>query len=288
VTVTVEGKAGRLVINGPGVPVAEQLKVDFSGSLTLGSAQNAGKVTIWNLTKSHRGGLGEEFDKLTLEIGYEQGQPGILIKGDIRDVTHALDGADVSSEIDVGDGDEAIQKGLVSKTFPAGSKPKDVISHIISTMPGVSAGAMVGLDALPPYKRAVALFGFCKRELDTIGREHGVYWSIQNGKVEAIKNDRYIDDVVVLSKQTGLIGVPEVTDKGIKARCLITPRIRPNRLVDVRSQFLDEASGRGKQGSDQGGGLFRVATVAFSGTSRGPEFYLDIEGNRVQGGKVTK
>lgn len=280
VKVTVEGKGGTLVV--------ENLKIDFSGQMTIGSAQNSGTVTIYNLAKENRGKLGEEFDKLTLECGYESGQSGILIKGEIRDVTHKLDGADISSEIEIGDGDEGVNKGIASKTFPAGTKPKDVVKYLVSQMPGTKQGTIKGMDDLPPYKRPVAVYGYASRELDTVGREHKAYWSIQNGTAEMVKADAYIDDVTVLSRETGLIGTPEVTDKGIKVRCLINPKIKPNRAIDVRSAFLDESSGRGKEASDQGGGLFRVATIAFTGTNRGGDFYFDIEGNRIQGGKVVK
>ncbi|TQI72895.1 hypothetical protein FHT98_0615 [Bosea sp. AK1] len=288
VEVTIEGKAGALVINGPDVALTEQLKVDFSGKLTIGSSQNTGTVTIWNLTRSNRAKLGEEFDQLTLKVKYEKGESGILIKGSIRDVTNKLDGADVSSEIEIGDGDEAVNKSGVSKSFPAGTKPKEVASYIVGQMAKVTPGPMVGIDDLPAYTKPIAVFGYAKRELDTLGREHGFYWSIQSGTAEIVKADRFIDDVTILSKATGLLNTPEETDKGIKVRCLINPRIKPNRVIDVRSDFQDEGSGRDKTKSDQGGGLFRVATIDFSGSNRAQEFYFDIEANRIQGNKVVK
>lgn len=280
VKVTVSGKSGSLVI--------ENLKIDFSGKLSIGSAQNTGSVTIWNLSVANRGKLGEEYDELTLEVGYEGGQSGILLKGEIRDVTHSQEGADVGSEIEIGDGDSAVNKGIASKTFPAGTKPAEIVKYLASRMPKVKLGATVGIDDLPPYKQSVVVFGFAKRELDTIGREHKAYWSIQNGTVEMVKADRFINDVTVLSRATGLIGTPELTDKGVKVKCLINPKIKPNRVIDVRSAFLDQNSGASKEGSDQGGGLFRVATVSFNGSNRAQEFYFDIEGSRIQQGKVVK
>lgn len=124
IRVTLEGKAGKLVI--------ENLTINFEVECTSGSSQNKGKVTLWNLSKAHRGQLGEEYDSVTVEAGYENGPFGIILKGDIRDVENKLDdgSADVSSIIEVGDGDKAVNKGSASKTFPKGTKPKEIAEHL--------------------------------------------------------------------------------------------------------------------------------------------------------------
>jgi hypothetical protein len=284
VKVTLSGKGGSLVINGDD-RITEHLKVDFSGKMGIGSSQNSGTVTIWNLSRGNRGKLGEEFDNLRLEVGYLGQPPSLLLAGDIRDVTHRLEGADCASEAEIGDGDKGVNTGGVSKTFPAGTKPKEIIEYLQKQLPGVQPGRIVGMDDAPAYKRPVTVYGTTKREMDKIGRDQGAYWSIQRGNAEVVKADAYIDETEIISRETGMIGSPNVTDKGVKVRCLINPRIAPNRVIDVRSAFLDENAG-GK--TDQGGGLFRVANVSFSGTNRGQDFYLDIEGNRIQGGKVVK
>lgn len=280
VEVTVSGKAGSITIR--------DLKIEFSVSKSIGSKQNTATISIWNLTKSHRRQLGEEFDKIELKAGYVEGTVSTIFKGSIRDVTHTKETADVKSEMECGDGDEGIGKGAVSKTFPAGTKPKAIIEHIVGEMPDTTKGEMKGIDELPAYKRPVSVYGWGFRELDKLGREHGFYWSIQNGEFQAVKNDKTLQGTTVVSKETGMIGIPEVTDKGCKVKALLNPNIAPGRMIDVRSDFLDEASGKDKRKSDDGGGIFRVADVTFSGTNRGEDFYVEAEGNRVEAGKVVK
>lgn len=281
VEVTVSGKAGTLTVR--------DLKIDFSVSKGIGSKQNTATIAVWNLTKSHRKQLGEEFDKVELKVGYRAGgELSTIFKGNIRDVTHTKETADVKSEMECGDGDESINKGAVSKTFPAGTKPKAIVDHIIGEMPGATKGEMKGIDDLPAYKRPVTIYGWGFRELDKLGREHGFYWSIQNGEVEAVKNDKSLSGTTVISKETGMVGIPEITDKGVKVKALLNPNVAPGRVIDVRSDFLDEESGRDKRKSDEGGGLFRVSEVTFSGTTRGEEFYVEAEGSRVEGDKVVR
>lgn len=284
VRVTLSGKGGSLSV--------ENLKLEFSVKKSLGSKQNEATISIWNLTPSHRAQLGEEFDKIELEAGYEEAGASIIFKGNIREAKHTLEGggggADVKSEIECGDGDKGVNKGAISKTFPKGTKPKKMIEALVKEMPDVELGEMKGIDDLPASKRPTSLFGWSFRRLDDLGRAHAFYWSIQNGRFEAMKNDAHLSETIRLSKDTGLVGSVEITDKGIKCKALLNPRVAPGRVVDVQSGFLDEGSGRGKQPSDRGGGLFRVATCTFSGGNRQEEFYVDLEANRVQGGKVVK
>jgi ethanolamine utilization microcompartment shell protein EutS len=280
VEVTISGKAGTLTVR--------DLTITFSVSKSIGSKQNTATISIMNLTKSHRRQIGEEFDKIELKAGYEGGPLSTIFKGDIEDVEHTKDTADVKSEMTCGDGNEGVQKGAVSKTFPAGTKPKAIIEYLQSEMPGTTKGEMKGIDDLPAYKRPVSLYGWAAREMDKLGREHGFYWSIQNGEVEAVKNDQVLSRTTVVSKETGMIGIPTVTDKGVRIKALLNSEIAPGRTIDVRSDFLDEASGKDKRKSDDGGGLFRVSEVTFSGTNRGEEFYVEAEGNRIEGSKVVK
>lgn len=280
VRATISGAGGELVV--------EDLRIDFEATRTIGSKQNTGTVTIWNLSVANRGKLGEEFDKVKLEAGYAEAQVGVIFSGSIRSVKTSRQGADTASEIECGDGDEGVNKGAVSRTFPAGTKPREIIDYLRSEMPGVDQGTMVGIDDLPPVSRPYTVYGWAARELDTLGRTYGFYWSLQNGQLEVVRHDMAINDVTLISTETGMIGTPEVTDKGIRVQCLLDPAIAPNRVIDVRSNFLDASSGRDKRASDQGGGLFRVSSVTFTGSNRDTQFYCDIEANRIQGGRVVR
>ena len=280
VELTVSGKAGTLTIR--------DLKIDFSITKTIGSKNNSATISVMNLTKSHRRQLGEEFDKIELKAGYKRGPVSTIFKGTIEDVEHSKEGADVKSEMTCGDGNEATQKGAVSRTFPAGTKPKEIMEYVIGEMPGVTKGEFKGVDDLPAYKRPVTVYGWAASELDKIGREHKLYWSIQSGEVQAVRNDEVLPGTTVISSETGMIGIPTVTDKGVRVKALLNPNIAPGRQIDVRSDFLDEESGRDKRATDDGGGLFRVSEVTFSGSNLGEEFYVEAEASRVEGGKAVK
>ena len=292
--VKLEGSGGSLTVGTPeggsdASTFEDVLTIEFDITKTIGSKQNTGSVVLYNLTRSHRAKLGKELDKITVEAGYKGGLVGIIGKGDIRDVKHERDNADIKSTIEWGDGDKGLRTGVVSKTFPSGTKPKAIVDYLAKALPGVDQGEVKGLDDLPAYKRPVTVYGFAHRELDEQGRTHRFHHSVQNGKFEAVKDDKVLGEIIVLSQQTGLLGIPEVTDKGLKCTSLMNARIAPNRAIDVHSQFLDEQSGRDKKDSDQGGGVFRVSTATFSGGNRKTEFEVAIEATRADAkGNVKK
>lgn len=280
VRMTFEGKGGKLTV--------EELSMEFSISKTIGSKQNTATLSIFNLSPSQRKQLGDEFDKVTVEAGHRKSTVGVILKADVSDVTNVQDGADIRSDVECGDGDKAIQKGGVSKTFPKGTKPKAIVEHLAKSLPDVAMGEIKGLDDLPATTRPYSVFGHSWRELDTLGRAHGFYWSIQNGEFQALKADQAMGEVAVLSRESGLIGAPSLTDKGVKLTAILRPEFAPGKVIRVRSAFLDEESARAKRDSDEGGGLYRIASVEFRGGNRQNDFYAEIEANRVEGDKVTK
>lgn len=289
IRVTVEGDGGSATFIGDQSP-EPGLSISGTCTQTIGSKQNAGTVTIKNLSQARRNMLGNEYDKVTVEFGWKGMAPWVLFSGDIRDVSHTKTSPEIETAIEVGDGDKAIGKGKASKTFPAGTKPKDIVEYLRKQMPGIAKGEIKGLDDLPATKRPTTVYGYAYRELDTIGRQHGFYWSLQNGKMQAVKADEHLGGSTIISQETGLLGSVTPTDKGVKFTCLIQPGIEPGRMVDVRSAFLDTGTGKGKdkRTTDAGGGLFRVASVAYTIASRDDECTAEVEANRIQNGKVVK
>lgn len=270
VKATFSGDGGDLVV--------ERLRIAFSVSKSLSGTPNTAQISIWNLSKGNRLKIKKEFDKVRLEAGHESaGNRGIIFAGNIRDVTHRREGVDIVTTVECGDGDKGIRTGTISKTFPKGTTPKAMVDELLQNMPDVDRGVIQGLDDIPPYPRAVTMYGAVARELDKIGRTHKLYWSVQDGALEVVPGNGFIDDVVVISKQSGMLNVPEITDNGIKVECLLNPQIRIGRVIEVRSETLEMNEGEGR---------FRVSSLEFSGDTHGNTYSALIHGERIDGGKV--
>jgi len=275
--------SGGLTLNPGGIALHE-IKIDFQITKGISSKSNTARISIWNLTESHRNSMGKEFDKITLKAGYippgDSGNVGVIFKGDVRDVEHQRDGADIVTIISCGDGQKALLRSNISKTFPKGTPTKDVVEELYKQMEkeGIDRGEWKFPENMPKEtKRPYSMCGSCRRELDTLGRSNKFYWSLQNETLEIVPGDSYIGGVVLLTPETGMIGTPAITDNGVRVSALLNPEIRPNRRIQIKSQTLE---------MNAADGMYRVSEVTYSGDNRDGDFQVDITAEAIKGGKV--
>ncbi|MCZ7488169.1 phage protein [Rhizobium rhizogenes] len=275
---------GGYVVN-PGNSTVDQIKIAFQITKGISSSANSADITLFNLAESTRNSIGRELDTITLEAGYippgESGNVGVIFKGAVRDVEHRRDGPNILTIISCGDGDKALRRATISKSFPAGTPVKDVVDEIAKEMEkqGVSRGEFKYPEDLESktFKRPYAACGSCSREMDTIGRGNGFYWSIQNETIEIIPGNGYVGSVTLITPETGMTGTPAITDNGVRVSALLNPEIRPNRRVQLKSQTLE-------MNADDG--IYRVSTVTYSGDNHNGDFKVDITAEAIKGGKV--
>jgi len=258
--------------------VVRELRISFTVSKSLSGSPNTAEIKVWNLSKENRYKIKREFDRVTLEAGHvAAGNRGIIFDGFVRDVTHQRESTDIVTTIEAGDGDKGYRQGTISKTFPAGTTPEAMVNELLDKMPDVDLGVFEGLTELPAYPRPVTMYGRVVDELNKLGRTHQFYWSVQDGALEVVKGNKAIDEVVVISQSSGMIGVPDITDNGIMVECLLNPELRIGRIVEVRSQQLEMNDAEGR---------FRISALDFTGDTRGNQYFARIHGERIDDGEV--
>lgn len=271
--------------------VIEGLRIEFDIEATRVSKPNQATISVYNLSRHTRQRIKEEFTRMKLEAGYAD-NVGTIFLGELQTVVNKKNGVDVITEISVGDGTKAIQNSTANFTVDAGDDAtQNAINGLIGTMEGISKGNISAAKDFPGALRSVVVCGNTKDELAKLGRKHDFEWSIQQGAVEITKNDAAINETIEISSESGMVGSPEMTEKGVMVRCLLNPAIRPNRIVKVVSDFIEfdnNETPSGKRESDQGAGFFRVAKVRYTGNNEDGDFYCTIEGERMYGSKVTR
>jgi hypothetical protein len=105
--------------------------------------------------------------------------------------------------------------------------------------------------------------------LDRMARSSGYEWSVQDGQLQFLEVGKALQRTAVsLTPDTGLLGSPEVGEKGVvTARSWLQPSIIPGRKVHIRSRQVN--------------GFFRVLKLLHRGDTRGSEWYTEIEGQPV-------
>lgn len=274
---------GGFTVNPSNRVETHELRVQFSVSRGISGSSNTFNIKLYNLSADHRSALGRELELVQIEAGYVPpeggGNVGIIAKGRIRDFQHDRNGPDIITTVSCGDGDAAYRKATISKTIPKGTPIPDVVEELYRELEkqGISRGEWKFPDGIRTLKRPYSMCGGACREMDVLGRGNGFYWSIQNETLEIIPGDGYLEGMILINAQTGMIGAPTITDNGVKVKALLNPDARPNRQVRVESEVLQ---------MNAQGDTYRISQLEFSGDNQEGEFVMNIQGEALSGGRV--
>jgi hypothetical protein len=268
--------------------------LDFSSfrvtfSIRRGDIQtpNTADVRIYNVADATANRLTKEFTEIVIQAGY-QGNFGLIFTGTIKQArTGREDALNSFVDITAADGDEAYNFSTIAVSLAAGAKPADAVQAFIKSMPGITQGYTPTLSTNGTTRGRV-FYGQTRDELRKFARNNNCTWSIQDGKLTLIPLTSYVPgDTPVISPATGLIGVPEQTQNGIRMRVLLNPALKIGQRVkldstvnalrlglDVQSQASNQLlSSNIKTNAD---GLYYVMSADHTGDTRGNQWYTDL------------
>lgn len=255
------------------------------------------EIRIFNLSEAtSQQLLTEEYNRVILQAGYESGGQGVIFDGTIKQFRRGKQGS-LNSYVDIlaADGDLAYNFAFVNKTLAAGSTPAQRVEAALDAMRatgGVSAGYTMPFTGgvLP---RGKVLFALSRAILRDEATAQKATWNIENGRVNMIPLDGYKPgEAVVLSATTGLIGRPEQTNEGLRARCLLNPRIEIGGLVKIDNRSVNRTLSSSANpfnlaynsyrnavqnlASITADGIYRVYVIEHTGDTRGNDWYTDL------------
>ncbi len=278
-------KASLVVVDGRQGLDLSQLHLKFN--IRQGDLQtpNSAVIRVYNLSDARAKQIQKEFTRVILQAGYETANYGVVFDGSIVQVRRGRESAtDTYLDIIAADGDEAINFAVVSTAIAAGSTFKDRVDALSKAM-GVTQGHIADLPAgsLP---RGKTIYGMARDHLRDVAFSTDTKWSVQNGELQIIPLNGYLPgEAVVLSANTGLIGMPEQTQDGIRVRCLLNSRIKVGGRVQIDNKSIQQAHlDLSVQGSASNAflpsisddGFYRVVVNGMDGDTRGGSWYSDM------------
>ena len=276
-----------------------QLRFKFQTKLADEQAPNTLYVRVYNLAPATAKSIEDaEFMTITLQAGYENGNYGIVFQGSIKQVSSGRE-RNIDSYVDIwaADSDEFYNFAVISLSLAAGQTPQQVINAIqsapsvngVANLPyandatGLISGA--GAGTAQALSRGKVMFGMTRDYARDWANKYGYRWSMQNGQLVVIPLTGYRPgEAVVLSSTTGLVGVPEATNDGVRARALLNPLIRVGCLVQIAQSDINQITLQ-QQGLQYApavatvttaAGFYRVLVSEFSGDTRGNEWCVDL------------
>lgn len=240
-----------------------------------------------------------EFSAVELKAGYQDGNFGTVFAGSIKQYRRGRESAtDTYFDILAASNDVEYNFGTVSDSVIAGSSYEEVVKRASSGM-GLSSTPIV-----PPafsgarITRGKVLWGMGRVIARNLANSQKAGWSIQNGKMTIIPLNSYLPgEIIVLNSNTGMIGIPEQTNEGISARCLLNPRIYIGGRMHIDNDSINKTGAGGgalalpigQLAYDQRAqaqmpadisrdGFYMMYVIEHTGDTRGTEWYSDIIG----------
>lgn len=287
-------KSQLLVTNDSEVMDLSNLRVQFSIKAADVESPTNAWFRIYNLSEDSISRIRREYDKVVFEAGYGT-NVGTIFSGTIKQFRIGrVDGTTTYFDLLAADGDIAYNNAIINRTLAAGSTIGDRVAAIVGSMKekGIQGQEVLLPDTGGVLPRGKVLFGMSRLHMRTEAETAGATWSINNGIVRIIPRKGYAPgQVVVLNGQTGLIGRPEQTVDGIRARCLINPNIRVGSRVQIDNEAINQTLRQDPKAAPiqynqwaglqflaniASDGIYRVYVIEYDGDTRGQEWYSDL------------
>lgn len=265
------------------------LRIKFEVTKSVIGVPNLMKLQLFNLSEETAFQLTQEFRNIRLLAGYE-GTESLIFSGQIRNIVHRRDNPTKVAVVFAGDGEQAYKQASVSKTFESGVTIQQLVEDISTSFAsfGVSNGKLDGLGSSRNKLRGLSYSGASKDVLNGLGDDYGFNWSIQDGVFTTIgenEADRSVP-ATLISRSTGMLGSPTVTEVGSDVRTLLNPELLPNRLIQIESDKPEVSLGNlyfRRVNRQLGNGIFKIMKVVHVGDTRGNDWTSAITGRRLSG-----
>lgn len=248
------------------------LKMTFDITKTNNREVNKCELKIWNLKESTRSKLQEKDLEVMIEAGYVE-ELNQIFKGDLENATVEKESVDTITILELGDGTKQIKKSRVNLSFRGGQAVGQMLEKVAETM-GLAEGNLREKVArngersvLKELIQNVILSGKSMDVLDEIASSMGMNVSVQDKALQFLGPSEVLPGPAIpLDFRTGLIGSPEVGEKGVvTAMSLLNGRFKPGKKVAIESLFIN--------------GEFVIQKVQHTGDTWGEQWATNLELN---------
>lgn len=241
--------------NQPGIALSD-FRIQFTVSAMDTDSPPTALIRIYNLADTTAQQISKEFQNITLQAGYENGNYGIIFQGSIMRVRKGrLSNIDTFVDIMASNLGALKTFGTVGVTIPAGATlPQQVtaVANQVNNSPiaqgnagspqqklnvGDTSQAFTSGGTLP---RGKVVFGLWSEHFNNVADSGGAVWSIgPDGTVNFHKLTGYNSgEAVVINAETGMVGIPAATIQGIEVNCLLNPLIKPGTRIQLNNADL--------------------------------------------------
>lgn len=221
------------------------LAMRFDITKTNNREPNKCELTVWNLKAESRAKLQEEGLEVIIQAGYVD-EINQIFKGDLESATTGRDAVNWITMLELGDGSKRMKSSRINESFRGGQPVGQMLKRVAETL-GLDPGNLqekVDSDGarsvLKELINMVVLSGKSMDVLDEIASSMGLNVSVQDKALQFLaKGEVLAGPAINLSASTGMLGSPEVGEKGVvSAMSLLNGRFKPGGPVSIDSRVI--------------------------------------------------
>lgn len=261
----------RLIIEaGYSTTVQENANVDSSGNVLTDEQAGAAKTS------------GQTVTSQTVDVELQYGK---IFDGQIIWSSRSKESnVDYVLTLTAIDGDSPLHLNFIKKTVNKGLNQRQALQTVcdsaekkIPTNMGTITDGL-SLQALP---RGKVFFGDPTDYIADICRGNAADYYVEDGNLHVTRlQDISNDEALVVTPDTGLIGMPQQTQFGVAFKLLLNPAIHLGTLVKLKNSEVNEAqvSPGQQQAPLDDEWIYRVTALTHSGDTRGTTWYTSCQG----------
>jgi len=243
----------------------ENLFIQIEIKKQISGKPNEGAVQIYNLSQKTEDQIRDNGIRIRVLAGHD-GKPILLHDGDIRRVERDRGEVDRITTISLGGNTVKLRQALFNQSYSGQVAVKQIAQDAISSFGIASAD----IDQIPDdaFLYDFSFTGKTGILLDKILNPLNIQWFEDDNFIRFSARGKALEDVVVLNKNSGLIGSPSVTDSGVKFKSVLNGRITLNNRIKIESELVN--------------GVYKVSQILHKGDNREGEFITEGLGAEIE------
>lgn len=248
------------------------LNVEVRGSKTTGEVRNECEVVVTNLAKDVRNALltdtspfnrSRKRRRLIVEAGRARDGVFRLFEGEVTSSSPSQP-PDINLSIQAQTG--AFHAGvIVARSGSALSKLSEIAKQVAEDL-----GAALVFEAEDKQVANWAFSGAAVRQINQLNAAGVSAYLDDDILYVKPRGEPLRGRVRVLNKDSGMVGLPEVTERGVRVTCMLDRHLQLGGTVEVQSEINPSLNGQ-----------YLIYKLDFDVANRAPQFYHIIEASRI-------
>ena len=222
-------------------------------------------------------------DGVQVTIGTEPARYGKIFDGKITWPSRSKESnVDYVLTLMAIDGDDPLNLNYISKTVGKGLNQRQIL-ETVSKDSETKIPTNVISDNLSPQRlpRGKGFFGSPRDYIRDVCRGNAASYYIEDGQLNTYRlQDVPANEAMVVTPQTGLIGMPSQTQYGVDFKMLLNPAVKLQTMIKIQGSEVNETTvtpGEQQTPLDDEW-IYQAIEVTHRGDTRGNDWYTEVVG----------